>query len=749
MKKFYLLFTAMLALFVTTAKADRILFSENYEAGGVPKTWTINGGTGSIAGDAEGKYFSFALGQNNGRSAHCLWGESIFDPVKEGLTEYAVSIDFQYQAFGNNQYNGEFAVFSGEKCIKTNGNSSGNWSPYCTITPDCLFDMNESEDAIKAMDTKDPTLWYLNGDVDNSFNLTAGTWYTLVLNVNVATREVSFTIDDLDGTFHKAGSKTLAEDANIYASGLYLMNARYQSVVNIDNVKVTVPGDFANIPVIALTGLNMAERTYTITFMEGETLHVTTTDGSEKVVGYYETGDVPGAYVITTSTSGKITAYTTAGTMQSEQVSVDVVCETINLEGVVKYGIIEAEEGFAKTYQFTIDNSKIEMQPEIFMDFNFKSEDGQHDLTLTNQNSGVSVKVSSKGTLTVTTKALGYGPGTTTIENDKEFIIKYDIDFQKVTGEQLLEKGFEKMDDLNSVTMSGESNWTGRMRMYYKIATGEKDEEGNDIYNNYAVYGFNENAENYEATVAGYVGKGLDNPVRQLVEYKGDPIQRYRFVQSKLTQEAATSLFAPMYLWYGTTGIDKTTGWDIAEDGTYTAKVDANGNPGGTTNVKIYEGIGLVHSGILGDDEKYDPANKGYGNIIISNVTLGVDGLTDKDLIVVSKIDNYGGGSVHPEFPVGTNPETAKAEYKNNTHLGAVNSTVKGTETFQLVNTNTALNRVLVLTEKNGTGIEELPYNKVVSDHNAPIYNLNGVQVSPNALKKGLYIKQGKKFVVR
>nr|MCR5711856.1 hypothetical protein [Prevotella sp.] len=61
-------------------------------------------------------------------------------------------------------------------------------------------------------------------------------------------------------------------DANIYASGLYVMNARYQSVTNVDNIMVSIPGDFANDPNIALTGLNMSERTYTITFQEGETL---------------------------------------------------------------------------------------------------------------------------------------------------------------------------------------------------------------------------------------------------------------------------------------------------------------------------------------------------------------------------------------------------------------------------------------------------------------------------------------------
>ena len=121
MRKFNFFLTALLALFTTTAHADRILYSENYEAGGVPTTWTVNGGTGSIQGDTEGKYFSFELGQNNGRSAHCLWGESIFDEVKQSLSEYSVSVDFQIQAFGNNQVNGEFAIFSGEGCASTNG----------------------------------------------------------------------------------------------------------------------------------------------------------------------------------------------------------------------------------------------------------------------------------------------------------------------------------------------------------------------------------------------------------------------------------------------------------------------------------------------------------------------------------------------------------------------------------------------------------------------------------------------------
>ena len=740
MRKFYFLCTAMLLMFATSVKADRILFSENYEAGSVPATWTVNGNAqktyATIAGDTEGKYLSFT-NTDNGRSAHCFWGEGIFDPVKEGLTEYTVSLDFQIQAFGNNQVNGEIAIFSGEGCASSNGagtefagGQKGVWANYSLLTPNCLFGLAQDS---KIATKDDPAHWFINGDSTDVIAPVAGTWYTLVLTVNVATKEVSYTLDDLDGTFHKAGSKTLAEDANVFASGLFLMGARYWSVTNVDNVKVSVPGDFANVPVIALTGLKDSERTYTITFLEGETLHVKGTDGSEKTIGYFDAGEVAGQYVITTTQSGTISAYTTAGTMTSETVTMEVNCEPIVLPSPT-YAIISAAEGYEKTYQFTIDNTGVEMQPEIFMDFSFKSDNGTDDFVLNNQNNGASVTLPSKGTLTVTTKALGYANGSTTIKNDMEFVVKHDIDIQHITADELLAKGFEKMDDLDSNTTSGESNWTARLRLYYDILTGEKDEEGNDLYTRYPVYGYT------QATVK------LEDGTEVVQTYDYEPIQRYRYLQSKLNEETAHSLFAPMYVWYGTTGVDKSY---YEEDGV-TPKVDPAGNPGGTTNLQVKLGIGIVFSGQVNDAENYNPNSISYSPILINTTTMGVDGLTDEDIIVVSKITDYGSTAVHPKFPAGTDPATAKAEYKK-MHLGGSSSTCKGTETFTLYRVDTALNRVLVLSPKNSTGIEEIFNGEqvVISDHNAPIYNLNGVQVNAKNLKAGVYVKQGKKFIVR
>ena len=724
MRKFYFLCTAMLLMFATSVKADRILFSENYEVGNLPTTWTINGGTGSIAGDTEGKYMSFALGQSNGRSAHCLWGAGIYDEVMQTMTEYTVSIDFQIQAFGNNQYNGEIAVFSGDACEKKNGSQGGAgkvWDPYSTFSQNCFFDINQDDANIKVMETKLPGQWFLMSDVEDKVNLTQGTWYTLVLNVNVNTREVTWSLDDLDNTFHKAGSKTMAEEASMYVSGLYLMNARYQSVINVDNIKVTIPGDFANTPVIALTGLKDSERTYTISFMEGETLHLTGTDGSQKTIGYYDTGEVLGQYVYTTTTSGTISAYTTVGTMTSETATMDVNCSPIVLP-TPTYAIVSAAAGYEKVYQFTVDNSGVEMQPEIFMDFSFKSENGTDDFVLSNQNNGAKVTVPSKGTLTVTTKASGYASSTTSLMNDQSYEITQDIDLQHLTAADLTAKGFVAMDPLDSETTSGENNWTGRQRLYYQIENGGTDDEGKPTYDKYLVWG--------PSTIG------------------GEPIQRYQYLQSNLNAETAHSLFAPLYLWYGTEGVTPSITKYYEEDGV-TPKVDHLGHTGGSTNVKMYEGIGLCFSGNLGDGgDFYTSETMTYAAIAVNYVTLGVDGLTSNDMILVSKITDYGSTSAHPQFPLGTDPAEAKAQYLAS-NLGDNKEIISsGLETFQLYRVQDAITRVQVLSP--GTsGIKDIVAGQVISDHNAPIYNLNGVQVNAKSLKPGVYVKQGKKFIVR
>lgn len=74
--------------------------------------------------------------------------------------------------------------------------------------------------------------------------------------------------------------------------------------------------------------------------------------------------------------------------------------------------------------------------------------------------------------------------------------------------------------------------------------------------------------------------------------------------------------------------------------------------------------------------------------------------------------------------------------------------------TYTLYRFDTAINRARVFTYKGfvpgsaATGISDVTVNKVLSA-DAPIYNLSGVRVDKNSLTKGLYIQNGKKFVVK
>ena len=711
MKKLYLLMMAV--VFTITANAGtRNLLKMDFESGDPAslgwKSANLPAGM-SISGDEYGNYFQFSLGNSNGRSCYNTWGSELYtDRLDDGT--YHIEFEWAYASLANNQFGTEISIFSGTGPAANNA--------VLNAKDNTLFSVTESAD--------NHNLFFINGDASNTFAVEAGAWFAVLLDVNVNTRTIEWRIvDQLTRQDTKAsGTRTFAEGTDMLASGMNIYNARYQSIVQLDNllVQVFTSYDIANEPTVALTGVYDTERTYSITFQEGETLVVKGTDGKEIEVEYSDTEG--GVYKYVTTTSGTLEAWTWCGRATSEKVTVNVDCSIIQLPQAT-VAITNAAAGYGKEYTISVSNEEVPTKPTLYVAYQYKDASGKVVAEADEKFSGEKVSVEDKGTLTVTVTALGFEKSVVSVENNVEYTVKHDIDLQHMTGEELIEKGFEKMDDLNSTGTSGETSWTGRKYLYYQIATGETDEDGKPTYTNYVVYGPNGDVE---GAVEG-----------------AESIQRYRFLQSKLNEETAHSLFAPLYTWYGTTGVSPKAYYE--EDGV-TPLVDPAGNPGGTTNLQVKLGIGIVFSGQVNDAENYNPNSISYSPILINYTTFGVDGLTDNEFIIVSKIDNYGSNSYHPQFAVGTDPATARAEYKA-AHLGGISEVYKGTETFQLYRVQTALNRVLVLTPKNSTGIETLNYNKVVSDQNAPVYNLNGVQVNPNALQKGIYIKQGKKFVVK
>ena len=715
MKKFYLLLMAV--VFTLAANAGtKNLVKMDFESGDPASLGWASANLASamsITGDEWGNYFQFSLGNSNGRSCYNTWGSEMYtDQLAEG--KYHVEFEWAYATPANNQFGTEIAIYSAAigNAASSNANINANEAT--------LFSVTESAD--------NHELFFINGDATNTFAVSGGAWFKVLMDVDVNARKIDWSIvDQLTGeTQFAAGTREFPEGTDMLAAGMKIYAARYYSVVQLDNLMIQVITDYdiANKPTIALTGVFNEQRTYSIAFQEEEVLHVKGTDGTETEVYYGDTEG--GVYKYTTTTSGTLEAWTTSGTATSEKEAVTVDCSIIQLPQA-NVAITTAAADVAKEYSITVSNEEVPTKPTLYIAYQYKDESGNIVASAEEKFSGEKVSVNGKGTLTVTVVAQGFGSSVTSVTNDSEFEVKHLIDFQHMTVDELTAKGFQDKGTLDAASGGGESTWTSGQRLHYRIATGELDDDGNPIWTTYPVYGASE--------------VGLT------------PIQRYKFLQSKLTQEVAHSMFAPLYTWYYNDGVVATSCDENGEPLTSDSEQPkGSGNMvhavGGSVNVQVYIGVGFVFPGVQGDEENYDPAGAGYGNIRVANATLGVDGLTDDEFIIVSKIQGYGNTANHGDYPAGTDPEAAKADWMQQ-DMGATKEVYTGLQTFQLYRIDTAISRVTVLTPKNATGIEETSYNKVLSDQNAPIYNLNGVQMNSKNLTKGIYVKQGKKFVVK
>ena len=724
MKKLYLALVALVAFATTASAGHKNLYKQDFETATSPAIagWTspnLAGGM-SIQSDADGTYFQFSLGNNNNRNAvlNFNYGKGADETIYDGVDvkEYTIKFVWGLKANPNNggtaansknvQFSTELAVLTpsvatsdveGWKITKSINN--GQYAKNDSLR---LFALTQLKGAYSetntywADDTDNSNYafdFYINGDENNKVTLAEGGWYEIAITVNTEARTTAYEIYDMiaDAVIAK-GNSTIPEYASVWADKLNVLLGRYNSIAQLDDIKVQAhtDTDIANDPTIALTGVDQKKRTFKIFFedSEGEILNVKGTEGNT-------IQEVKSPYEYTTETSGTLEAWTELGRGESNHVKVDVVAEVIKLPAAA-IDITKVNAGYVKTLKMTVDNSEVPTQPQITLTWEYSNGDKSTGEVL----SGELYNASEKGTLTVTTHAYGFGETTSTFENNTEFAVDKTIDFQHMTEADLTAKGFAEIDPLQTATMSGESNWTGRKRLWFGIENGEKNDDGTAKYDTYVVYG----------------PEGVNDGV--------EPIRRFYLKPSTLTKTVATTIFAPFYTWY-TGQADETVadGSDVA-------------------GLKMNYGIGLINTGTKTDDGT---------SINYANGIVGIDGLTDNDYYIVYVINDYGTSSKHPIYPQGTTVADGKALYKaENLGDGTNVQVLRGTETYSLYRIDTAIARIDIFKAvADPTGIETLNYNKVVSDHNAPIYNLNGVQVNPNALQKGIYIKQGKKFIVK
>ena len=691
MRKFYLLFAAMFAYTLVATAGIKNLYKQDFELAKTPADagWiSPNNADGmSIAGDEFGSYFQFIHAGGGERNAYTLWGTDIYG---EGINKYTLKFDWCPKKKPDTNLANEIVVmadstFSTNRWANQNYRRSAGEIKAGATEPDrwWLFDLTELSDEAGEGNT-----YAINGDSTNIATINFDSFYMIQLDVDVEARTVAYDVADEFGNPVVSGTYNVPEYVeNLRATGLNVLGGKVGSINIIDNILIQVETaeDYANAPTVALTSVDGTSRTYTISFEEAnnEVLHVTF-DGAELTP---DDTTLPGMYKFNLDASGKLVAWTESGTAKSEEVSVDVVAEIINLPAVTAE-ITGVDEGFVKTYKMTVSNADVPTQPALF--FNYKYTPASGDvIEKENCQTGESLTVNAQGVLEITTHDGGndkFGSTTVSYENNTEYGVKDDIDFQHMTEADLTSKGFSEIEPLVSDQMSGENNWTGRpdaLRFTWIKGTNVGDTIQVRPYD---------------------------------VDHGG--IRRFMKLQSTLTEEEAHKIFAPVYT------------WSTGEEATANAKFNLN--------------IGLINVGAREDDMS---GALGQG---VTNAIMGVDGLTDSDYIIVNRVDNYGRGKTDYITIFADTEEEAIAQYNaENWAPESGLSVIKGTETFLLYRIDTALARVRTFVLQSESGIQVLPYNQIVSDHNAPIFNLNGVQVNAKSLKKGVYVKQGKKFIVR
>lgn len=434
MKKFYLLLALVCATLTASAGTVKVL-SEDYSAN-VPSTWDSPNIKGNIiirALDDGSSVLSVSNPATNSgnRCAFNFWGASL---ISQYIKAYNVSFEFSPTAYGTAKNQTQISLLSnasaGSKNYKSNGGIAADQGDF-------LFDLNAAEGDVQTT-TK---TFAVNGEADNTCNIAVGTWYKVTLGVNVDARTVDYNISDLNGAKIISGiynvPETRGDDAiSMYATGLYLLLPRGGTSFDIDNLFVSyeVNYDVANKPSITMTSINNQQRTYNIAYDadNGEELHATfngadiTGDILDGVwsnnPNYDPDNDQP---VADACNAGMLVAWTTNGNATSEQVSVEVANDVIPVP-TPTYTIVNVEQGYAKTYKLQADAAQLPFYANISFNVNGTEVANGGKYTMTSQ-----------GTVTVTASAFGYGPTTTTIENNISYQTLFEKNYQKMTLDEI------------------------------------------------------------------------------------------------------------------------------------------------------------------------------------------------------------------------------------------------------------------------------------------------------------------------
>ncbi len=500
MKNVYYLFLVLVGLLCSmSVSAKKVIYSQNFEtAVNVAETgWTSPSAAAglSIGSDENGKFLRF-VPSGNDRSAHLYWDESLIkNELSADFTSYQITFGFCFTKFGNNHMTSEIAVMSDRSVATKKANTN-----YRSSNGGALFDLTQLSNTGRSASATGDQDFAINGDETNYKALTAGVYYTVTLDIDTLARTVQYTIKSATSDDPIASDiYTVPEGIDMTATGLYVLGGRYTPDIMFDDIEVSVDKTAANTPSVTLTGINNAQRVYTIKFQEDEILHLdfngTTTDVNYADVdnGTYTWSNNPNydpnntdAPVSDPCQSGTLKAWTTLDNLKSDEVVTEVTNDVIALPAA-EAKVTNVKVGFAKTYNVTCDNSNTPLTPTIYGTYKFTGKDGKVTESTEAKAFPFTIDVDQAGTLEITSQAFGYGSTNTTVENNVEYEVKKTIDLAHMTEADITAAGFEKDD-----------NVTGKFADYgrfYGLSTTETevDKNGNEtpkkiVYNAISQY---------------------------------------------------------------------------------------------------------------------------------------------------------------------------------------------------------------------------------------------------------------------
>ncbi len=500
MKNVYYLFLVLVGLLCSmSVSAKKVIYSQNFEtAVNVAETgWTSPSAAAglSIGSDENGKFLRF-VPSGNDRSAHLYWDESLIkNELSADFTSYQITFGFCFTKFGNNHMTSEIAVMSDRSVATKKANTN-----YRSSNGGALFDLTQLSNTGRSASATGDQDFAINGDETNYKALTAGVYYTVTLDIDTLARTVQYTIKSATSDDPIASDiYTVPEGIDMTATGLYVLGGRYTPDIMFDDIEVSVDKTAANTPSVTLTGINNAQRVYTIKFQEDEILHLdfngTTTDVNYADVdnGTYTWSNNPNydpnntdAPVSDPCQSGTLKAWTTLDNLKSDEVVTEVTNDVIALPAA-EAKVTNVKVGFAKTYNVTCDNSNTPLTPAIYGTYKFTGKDGKVTESAEPKAFPFTIDVDQAGTLEITSQAFGYGSTNTTVENNVEYEVKKTVDLAHMTEADITAAGFEKGDDV-----TGKFADYGR---FYGLSTTETevDKDGNEtpkkiVYNAISQY---------------------------------------------------------------------------------------------------------------------------------------------------------------------------------------------------------------------------------------------------------------------